>query len=690
MNFIIDLFPADFIQALGWTLFHSIWQGFLVAIILLIGLKITDDKSAKFRYALSFAALMILLFSSGITFYSYYNDPQYSVTIHSYLTKESLDKTQDNLNTAQIDSTNKSFLLDDAEKLFSNNLQIIVAAWLIGFIIFTFRFCGGLIYISRLKNVNHLELPNHIKEKLDHISSRLLNNKKLHVFESIHVSVPLTIGFLKPIILFPIGLISSLPIAQIEAILAHEIAHIKRYDFFVNIIQSIAETILFYHPVVWWISSVIRNERENCCDDIAIKLCMDRIAYSNALINIQQLKASNSILAIALNGKESNLFRRIKRMNETKNSRTNYGIKFAVFSFLILFIAVVSLLSTSTYGSKTDFNKASLLNSFLPHNIENAESYDESLNVSSKIPDTTSIKKGKRTFRFNEEKNGDRIRYKAKLNDGKIEKLYVDGEEVPENELRNYQSMVNEKIDNYEKIIAELNQNKKQYGRLLEEYAEKMKNYREKLKDYRQNRFEFELDHNYTPDLSELRESLRELKRSMKHNFADKDFVVPPLPPIHFPPIEVPQIEIPEINIPPIKIDVPHFDKEGMKKWKKEFKENMKEFELDMKKHQFDMQEFKMNMEKFKIDMSDFKANMKDFGEEMKKFGQFMDVMKEELIKDKIISSKNDLEDLLLSEEKMIVNGEKISQQFHSKYLSIYEKLTGKKLEGNHKIQFND
>lgn len=373
-------------------------------------------------------------------------------------------------------------------------------------------------------------------------------------------------------------------------------------------------------------------------------------------------------------------------MNEKKRTTLSYGIKFTAFAVLALIIAVVSLYSTNTYGSDpVKINEASFTNPFSSLNRFFASNENKSA-VSETLRDTTSIRKGKRTFRFSEEKDGNIIRYKAKLNNGKLEELFIDGEKIPDNELGKYENKINNKIDDYESVMADYRKNRANYKKLIDEYAEKMKDYREKLKGYgnfhkhwRDDSEDFE-----KPDLSELREAMRELRHELKDKFANHSFSVPP---IQIPEIDIPEIEIPEIHVPPIHVPpvppIPKFDEEKWSEWQHEFQNNMKEFQQQMKEHNFNMGDFKANM-------GSFGRKMKIFGAEMKKFGEFMRDAKDEMIADKLIESGDDIDSFILSEDKMEVNGISVSPELRNKYLDMYEKHTGKKLEGDNKIVIND
>jgi hypothetical protein len=136
------------------------------------------------------------------------------------------------------------------------------------------------------------------------------------------VAVPTAIGWLRPVILLPVGALTGLTVQQLEAIIAHELAHIRRHDYLINLLQTVIETLLFYHPAVWWVSRRIREEREHCCDDLAVSVCGDALSYARALFTMEQLRAATPPLAMAANG--GALMNRIERLVGVKTQRQNH------------------------------------------------------------------------------------------------------------------------------------------------------------------------------------------------------------------------------------------------------------------------------------------------------------------------------------------------------------------------------
>ena len=202
----------------------------------------------------------------------------------------------------------------DARGWLNGHLGWVFGAWLLGVWLFSLRLVVGWVAIERLKRVGALPVGGDLRMKVDDLASRLRISRPIRLLESALAEVPAVIGCLKPMILLPIQACTGLPAEQLEAILAHELAHIKRCDYAVNCVQVVIETLLFYHPAVWWMSRAIRQERERCCDDVAVSLCGDRFVYVRALLALEGLRAQAPGLAMAGGAHGGSLRRRILRL----------------------------------------------------------------------------------------------------------------------------------------------------------------------------------------------------------------------------------------------------------------------------------------------------------------------------------------------------------------------------------------
>jgi Zn-dependent protease with chaperone function len=181
-------------------------------------------------------------------------------------------------------------------------LPWIVVLWLCGVLVFSGRLTSGWLAARRLRTVGTRPAPRVCVVACARLVARLRIARPVRVLESALVRVPAVIGWLRPVILLPASALTGLTPLQLDALLAHELAHVRRYDYVVNLIQSVIETLLFYHPAVWWVSRRVREEREHCCDDLAVAVCGDAHFYATALYSMERLRGGAPALALAANG----------------------------------------------------------------------------------------------------------------------------------------------------------------------------------------------------------------------------------------------------------------------------------------------------------------------------------------------------------------------------------------------------
>lgn len=210
-------------------------------------------------------------------------------------------------------------LLQQAEAFITTYAKYITGLYMIGLLLHAFKLMGGFVHIHNIRRQKSLSQNGLWSAKAAELAKKLKMVKAVSLYFSEHIQIPLTIGHLKPIIIFPIALINNLDTDQVEAILLHELAHIQRNDYLLNILQCIMETILCFNPFVWLISKTIRQEREYCCDDMVIDEECSNFTYSKALLIIAQQNHQNYALAMASTGANKYpLLNRIKRLNTMK------------------------------------------------------------------------------------------------------------------------------------------------------------------------------------------------------------------------------------------------------------------------------------------------------------------------------------------------------------------------------------
>lgn len=338
MDILHHFISEELIYALGWTVMHSLWQGFLIAIALAFILQMFRKKTAQLRYETATFSLFLVLISAVCTFIWYYDSagiPADMLSVEKILFEGATVVTTE---ATVLQSFTQSCIA-----YFNTHLPMIVLLWMIGVGFFILRLFGGLAYVQRLKYHRVHHLSAYWQDKVSTLAKKIPTPKIPVLVESASVKVPMVIGYVKPFILLPIGAINQLGAADIEAIIAHELAHISRNDFLINILLSFIEVLFYFHPAVWWISGNIRLERENCCDDIAIRVCGNSLTYAKALVRLQELEAYAPGFAMPFTGQKNQLLNRIKRILNQPQNKSAIVEKLTATCFLFLAIIFMSV-----------------------------------------------------------------------------------------------------------------------------------------------------------------------------------------------------------------------------------------------------------------------------------------------------------------------------------------------------------
>src|SRR5215813_3864730 len=338
------------IEALGWTLIHFTWQGTLVALSLAGVLRAQREASTNARYAASCVAMMLMLAAPlGTVSYISLSAPNKTASgapsgFATGPTSQSLPIEIDPaIAPARTDIATVSPRRRSSVQLvrLAPLLPWMTVLWLSGVIFFSLRMVGGWLYTQRLKFHRTRILDDKWGAARRRLCSQLRVRRPVRLLESALVKVPMVIGWLRPVILLPASALSGLAPQQLEAIIAHELAHIRRHDYLINLLQSLIETLLFYHPAVWWVSRQIRREREHCCDDLAVAVCGDALTYARALLEMEKFRAAGPQLAMAANG--GLLMNRIRRLVGAQPKHAN--------RFSGLFAGVITLTALISAGA---------------------------------------------------------------------------------------------------------------------------------------------------------------------------------------------------------------------------------------------------------------------------------------------------------------------------------------------------
>ncbi len=344
MNFFAQLLPYSVSQALGWTVVHSIWQAMLIGLITAAVLVMARRKSAAWRYRAAGTGLSLVLLTAGVTFCYYFLDAPPTERGQPALTDGVLtDGAPPEYVVNPTLPTDTTSIEMQIGAYFEQHLPLISAIWLFGFALFLMRLLLQVGQVYYLKNRMNFPTDEYWTELKDALCQKAGIARTIGLVESAMVRTPVVIGHLKPLILFPVGLINRLDPTEVSAILAHEIAHVMRQDYLFNLLQSVVETIFYYHPAVWWLSAAMRREREMATDALAISLTGSSVHYAKALVLIQELAYFPLSPALAFAGRrKSQLFTRVQHILKTQHSTSLAMEKFisaSIFCVLILGLA---------------------------------------------------------------------------------------------------------------------------------------------------------------------------------------------------------------------------------------------------------------------------------------------------------------------------------------------------------------
>ena len=330
------------IDGVGTTLLHSIWQGGIVVVILTLVLYLVPRHNVQLKYWLSVTALTGLLFWTGYTLNHSISAASISPTVVSgTLPGEPFSKKVVLPSHGSDFQWLKAYINQQiaAIKPFMDTLVLV---WLLGVLFFLLRLQGSIFYLKRLRSTGSRSVPLIWQQKAIKLSEQLGVRRTVQLLESKLVEVPMVIGHLKPVVLLPMGMLTGLTAAEVEAILAHELAHVKRYDYLINLVQTVVESLLFFNPAVWWISQTIRKHRELCCDDIAVRCCGNQMVYANALSNLGAWSLRTPALGMGLFKTENELLMRIKRLIYPQAGSRTVKEKFVPGLILILTVLCLS------------------------------------------------------------------------------------------------------------------------------------------------------------------------------------------------------------------------------------------------------------------------------------------------------------------------------------------------------------
>jgi len=282
------------IDAIAHSLIHSLWQGLAIAILLALALRVL--RSSQSRYAAGCLALLSMLGAAVSTFLRFYQT--------SFAGPESHRVASHNVTAYGLPAA----LGPSADGF----LPWLTAAWFLGVVLLSARWILSWAWLQLRVRTSNSRLAPQVQSTVAALRARLGVSRQVLLRSADWLSSPAVSGWLRPTLLIPASALTGLTPDQLTALLAHELAHIRRHDYLMNLAQTAIETLLFYHPAAWWISGRIRAERENCCDDVAVSVCGDRITYASALVALEEKRPLFAALTPAATG--GSLKHRVRRI----------------------------------------------------------------------------------------------------------------------------------------------------------------------------------------------------------------------------------------------------------------------------------------------------------------------------------------------------------------------------------------
>lgn len=628
MNLISTFVSEHLINALGWTIIHSLWQGAVVALGFALVMFFMRRFSARARYTAGVMALMLMLAMSIVTFVSLYHGGAPGT-----LPVTGGDGSELAL-TGAVEMENGVSLMAFFKNYFNRHLPLVVTVWLLGVLVLMLRLAGGFLYNQRIKVHRTRPLPASWQNRLQAFCRQAGIQKPIRLVESALIKIPTTIGFLKPVILFPMGLVTGMPRDQVEALLAHELAHILRKDYLVNILQNFLDILYFYHPGVRWVSTHVRSERENCCDDIAVSLSGDSVNVARALTNIQGFDLGTTEPALAAAGSRSgsySLLGRVKRLLRppTKGSGFSEGL----IGASILLVGLLTLVVSA--------NAATALNRDMQKEKSSTQEKAESVESAESVETEESAETGEKA-RLKE------LQKKEKEKLLQIEDMLI-AEEMEVKRLNEELQKMGQKLKQKQKKMQEAGIKKLEEAEIKkwpeikkwEDLKKKLAKREHRLQQYQLKKQEALMGQQEMIMRAKEKE-MRKLEGEMRKKEAEMRTK----------------------------------ETEEMREQEKEFRKQeakMREMEREMSKQEAEMREQEKEMRKQE-------AEMRKQEKELVKADQLMKTLVNELLRDKLIDDGKEFE-FGFKEGKLYINGKKQSKKVFKKYKELYEKGSGKELD---------
>jgi uncharacterized protein involved in exopolysaccharide biosynthesis len=359
MNGIWEYLNYPLMHALGWTILHSLWQGAVAGIVFGFLRLFLRKHSAPARYAAGCVALCSLIILAAGTLVHEARTMSADTQVQQAAPVPAFDSLFAGVGDARVASAGSSptQFIHEASDFLGQATPALTVFWLVGVSWFALRLGQGAWHVRTIRTCENEAVDSGLMGLLADLCCRLEISRPVQLLKSKLVQVPTVIGWLRPVVLLPASSLSGLTPGQLEAILVHELAHVRRLDYLVNGFQCALETLMFYHPVVWWISRVVREEREHCCDDLVLRVCGNRLEYARALTTLEVSRVDVPDLAFAASG--GSLVNRVRRLlglppkDAPSATRQFAGLALVATGLVVLAIGLVELTGEPRYQGVT-------------------------------------------------------------------------------------------------------------------------------------------------------------------------------------------------------------------------------------------------------------------------------------------------------------------------------------------------
>lgn len=531
------LLPGNTImQAVCRTLIHSLWQGLIIAVLAGAVVLFTKKLKPAARYNIFAGLLLVFLVMVGVTFYYQLRAVAPAGTASPGVQQVVSNNTISTTAVAPIDGVVKpQGLANSLFAYFNAHANTVVLGWLLIIAFRCLQMLLGLRGVYILKNRGVEIAGEYWARRLTQLARSINVKGNITLLQSAIAKVPMVIGHFKPVILIPAGLLTALPQDEVEAVLLHELAHIRRKDYLVNMLQNFCEILFFFNPAVLWLSSLIKDERENCCDDIALREVKNKKQFIHALISFQEYNLAASKYAPGFTGKKDHLLNRVKRII-TNNNKTLSNMEKTLLAtgIVLLSFATITFAQTNKSNKATHTTAWQNTGDTLTVNPGTQTLIDTTEAAKLVVQDGDAVLYNDTTpARHREDSDDDHYsinmeyegkRYEIIYTGNKVTELYIDGKQIPADKIDNYKETTGKIITAMKKQQEAMAVQQQAFAVQQQQFQRQQELFRQQQEKFRQQQQQLDskrdsLGHAFFKQKQDLDNVQRELFKEQQRQF---------------------------------------------------------------------------------------------------------------------------------------------------------------------------